>query len=110
MARQSQWPPRVRVGRGVEYVRIQHNGRRRYVTLGPVGSEAARRAYARILAEAAAGGAPALPAGPLGCSVAEAAARYLELWADRDRRPYCLRKRALAGVLALYAGRPLGEF
>jgi len=82
-------------------MRVHANGKARDYVLGPTGSEPARREYARILAELAAGETGATKGTPLFC--AEVALRYLRFVEQRyDRSHYHRMRAALEPLVRLY--------
>lgn len=110
MARKTKWPPEVRQQAGMDYVRVQHGGKRRKWTLGPSGSDLARAEYLRVCAEVEAG--RLLGAAP-GCavSVLDVCIPYMDRCvAEVDPRQVFRVRAALRPVIELYGLRPADEF
>lgn len=116
MPRKAPWPPRVYSRRGADYVRLYLDGTAHEKKLGPTGSEESRSAYARFLSEHAAGkppGKPDAPASPVGPTVAEAVAAWLE-WLSANANPHGGEHGqailAFRPVLRLYGDLPAARF
>jgi integrase len=115
------WPPKVYPRRGKEIARVWVDGRPFDRTLGPVGSEQARQAYARLCAElSASGGLPPAPrcAGGGGVrTVGELTARFLACPHPQYQRANASGqgelanlRHALAAVNALHRDTPVERF
>jgi integrase len=113
MPRKATFPPPVYTRRGKDFTRVWTAGRARDVWLGPSGSAEARAAYARLVAELAAGRepAPAPPAPAAGLTVRAAAATFLAgqegRRAEKELRHFGY---ALAVVTDLFPDLPAAAF
>lgn len=111
MGRKRVWPPAIihHQRSNTDRVRFWIGDERYEKTIGPHDSPEARAAYARLLAELAAG-QPQAQRGP-GLTCAELIAPYM-LFAQEyhEARQFARIKRALQGVLNLYALTPATEF
>jgi integrase len=108
-ARPIKWPPPIYTKNGKDFTRIRRPGEKpKDVTLGPEGSDEARAAYARLVAEEAAG-RPA--ASPRTCTVGYLCAAYLRHASTYyEVATYCRIRTALTTVCSLYKDRPAEEF
>lgn len=111
MGRKRIWPPRIlhHQRSDTDRVRFWIGHERHEKTLGPHDSPEARAAYAQLLAELAAG-QPQAKRGP-GLTCAELIAPYSLFAQDyHEPRQFGRIKRALQGLLHLYALTPAAEF
>jgi integrase len=110
--RKPTWPPTIRTDnrRNIDYIRVTlADGRHRY-DLGPCGSEEARAAYLRLLAELESGGRPIARAS--GLTIAELATRYdhWKLTRETDVRELHRHELASRALLTLYGSEPAENF
>lgn len=110
MGRKTTWPPTIRNDGVSEYIRWTDAAGRHWLTLGPVGSEAARQEYRRVVAEMEAAGRRAVEL-RAGATVAEVVRDHLR-WA---RGYHCDKqfqrvRRALQPAVDLYGGTAAAEF
>jgi integrase len=114
MGRPCKWPPTIQKDRSQnrERVRVYENGKTIWKDLGPIGSEAAKREYARLIAEAAVlvQCHPSIDRKAT-LTVNELFAAYLAFAQGYyDYRELWNIKRAFRLLLAMYAGRKVADF
>ena len=122
MPRPRKWPPPIHQSKGMDRCRIYGpDGKAHWKTLGPHGSEASKKVYRQVLADAEKDRVAAEGDSPIRAdadiSVAEVIATYYREWVTRRERLEKLRSsqagriwRSLRPVLKMFAELPAAEF